>query len=241
MNLKDELRKIVEVQKIDSQIYGFEQKKDGQNPALLKELKENWEKKKTELTRLEETAKQTQVKKKEKELDLSSKEETLKKAHAHLYQLKTNKEYQAKLTEIASLKADISVLEETVIGVLDEIEGTEKKLHTDRENFAREEKEIKNQENKILNEIKELEVQIKHLNDKKSIIIGGIDKNLYSKYAHLLTTRDSLAIAPVINNSCGACFIQTSHQKINEIKMYKELIFCDNCVRILYIAEDIGE
>ena len=81
--------------------------------------------------------------------------------------------------------------------------------------------------------------KIKNLEDKRKSFIGGIDKKTFAKYEQLLKTRQGLAIVPVNNNNCGYCYMRVTHQKINEIKMYKDLVFCENCVRILYIPEDI--
>ncbi|UCD14960.1 MAG: hypothetical protein JSV34_04355 [Candidatus Omnitrophota bacterium] len=239
INIKDEIRKLILLQEIDSKIYVFKQKKDVDNPVLLKKIKSEDEEKKAALEAFEDSVKQTLLKKKEKELDLTSKEETISKAQAQLYQLKTNKEYQAKLSEIGSLKADVSVLEEEIIKILDEIEEVEAKLKNEREKVARHQKESKEKEEKILSEQKEIEVEIKVLEDKRNKISKEVDKTILFKYERLISSRSGLALAAVRSESCGACFLRTSHQKINEIKMYKELIFCENCVRILYIPEDI--
>ena len=87
-------------------------------------------------------------------------------------------------------------------------------------------------------EIEEIEVKIKELEDKRKQLTSQINENLLSTYEKLLKTRNGLAIVPVENENCGACHIKVTAQKINEIKMYKELIFCENCVRILYLKED---
>jgi hypothetical protein len=239
MDLKEKIRQIVRLQQIDSQIHQLFQEKDVEKPEGLEKLKEEFEKEKRNLALFEEKVKQLQLKRKEKELELASKEENVKKAQSQLYQLKTNKEYQAKLSEIASFKADVSLLEEDVIKVLDEIEQAEKDYRTMKDRFAEEEKKIKAQEVKIREEIKEIEIKIKEMADKRSLISQDIDKETLSKYEQLLETRAGLAIVPVENESCGACHMRLTPQTINEIKMYKDFVFCENCVRCLYIPEDI--
>lgn len=241
INIKEELRKLVALQEIDSKIYQFKQKKDIDNPAFLNNIKTEFHNKKKVLEEYENTVKNTQIKRKEKELDLASKEENIAKSQAQLYQLKTNKEYQAKLSEIASLKADISCIEEEVLKILEDIEQAEIKLKEQKEKVAGYEKEFKEKEAKILIEQKDIETEVKILEDKRGKISRDIDKIILSKYERLLNTRSGIALAPVKNESCDACFLRTNHQKINEIRMYKDLVFCDSCVRILYIEEDIEE
>ena len=238
MNLKEEIKKLIALQEIDTSLLQLKQKKEVEKPQELEKLKNMFLEKKNTLSSYQETLKQLQIKHKEKELELSSKEENIRKAQAQLYQLKTNKEYQAKLTEIASLKADVSLLEEDVIKILDEIEEAQKQLEEAKKKVEEEEKKFREEEKRIKKEIEEIEIKIKELENKRKQLTSQINENLLSTYEKLLKTRNGLAIVPVENENCGACHIKVTAQKINEIKMYKELIFCENCVRILYLKED---
>jgi hypothetical protein len=239
MDLKEEIRKLVELQRIDSKIQSLREKKDKDIPQELEALKKAFEEAKQIISSHENKVKQLQVKRKEKELDLSSKEEGVKKAQAQLYQLKTNKEYQAKLTEIESLKADVSLLEEEVIKILDQIEEAQDNLNKEKHKLIQEENKFKEKESQINEEIKSLGLEIKCLEDKRKILADNIDKKVLSVYERLLKNRSGLAVAGIEADNCGACHIKVTAQKINEIKMYKDLVFCESCVRILYIKDDI--
>ena len=239
MNLKDEIRKLAELQEIDSSIYRLEKEKELTKPARLKEIKSTFEEKKKSLAEVEEQLKSLQLKKKDYEVELASKEEILRKSQGQLLQLKTNKEYHAKLTEIGSHKADISVAEEEVLKALDKIDSMKVKLQQEKELLAEEEKKYKQQEQDIASEIKDLEAELAGLDNKRKNLINDVDKKIITRYEHLLKTRNGLALVAVKSNNCSACYLALTHQKINEIKMYQDLVFCENCVRILYIPEDI--
>jgi predicted nucleic acid-binding Zn-ribbon protein len=241
MVLKDEIKKLVELQKVDSRIYSLRKEKETALPAQLESLKNNFEEKKKGVETIENQSKQLQLKKKEKELDLATKEEGAKKLQGQLYQLKSNKEYQAKLTEIASAKADISVLEEEVIKVLDEIENISQKVKEEKTLLAAEEKNFKDEEAQLTAKIKSIENEIEELESKRKISAQDVNAEILDKYEKLLKTRSGLAIVPVDVNTenCGACNMRVTPQTINTIKMYKDLVLCENCVRILYIIEDV--
>ena len=228
-----------QLQEIDLRIYALREEKDVTRPAELESLKNELEKRKQALLVFEEKYKKVQLIKKEKEINLASKEEGLRKAQGDLYQLKTNKEYQAKLSEIASLKADISIFEEEIIKILDELEIIKKELNMQKEVFVQEEKNISNKETIIRSQIEQIGIDIKNLEDKRKISIDGVDKKLLATYEQLLKKRSGLAVVPVRENNCGACHLLLNPQKINEIKMYEKMVFCENCVRMLYIPEDI--
>ena len=239
MNLKEEIKKLVQLQEIDSRIYNLQQEKDVQKPAELEKLRVEFEEIKQKFNIFEEKVKELQLKRKDREIELGSKEENLKKSQAQLYQLKTNKEYQAKLTEIGSTKADISLAEEEVLKVLDGIEDAKKEFESAKERLNQQEKVFKDQEGKTTERIKDVAIEIQTLQDKRRIFTSEIDVKILSQYEQLLKTRQGLAVVPLSNDDCGACHLKVTHQKINEIKMYDKLALCESCVRILYVPEDI--
>jgi len=241
MNLKDEIRKIIQLQEIDLRIYHLRQELDTEKPEQLRKIKETFEQKKQGADEAEKKLKALQLRKKETELDLASKEENLRKYQGQLYQLKTNKEYQLKLTEISSLKADVSVAEENVLKILEETEFGKTELDRQKGLLKEEEENFKKEENVIREQIKDNQALLKNLEDKRSIAIKDVNKEILDKYERLLKTRNGLAIVPIKDNNCGACHLTVTHQEINQIKMYEELVYCNNCVRILYIPDDIGE
>ncbi|MCM8823865.1 MAG: hypothetical protein NC822_04225 [Candidatus Omnitrophica bacterium] len=238
MDIKEEIRKLIQLQELDSQIYSLTNRKDVEIPAEIDRLKKNVEEKKSTLTTFEEKIKKLYTERKDKELDLATKEENIRKAQSQLYQLKTNKEYKAKLLEIESLKADVSKIEDSVIRFLEELDKADKELKEIKNKFSEEEKVFKEKESKLIEEQKKLEIEIKSLQEKKARLSCDVNKNVLAVYEKLIRTRGGIAIVPVEDENCGACHIRVTAQKINEIKMYKELILCEACVRILWIKED---
>jgi len=238
MNLKDELLKLIELQKIDAQIYTLRQDKDINKPQKLSAHNAELAEKKAALKSAEDAAKAALLKKKENELELAAKEEGVKKAQAALYQLKSNNDYQLKLNEIASLKADISIYEENVLKSMDAIEKYDAELKVAKEKYVSQEKIINESINAVTREIDGIAAQIKALEDKRQIIKTGVDHIILSKYERLLEKRAGIALAVINNNTCSSCHMQVNHQKVNEIKMYTDLVLCGSCNRILYMPED---
>ena len=85
----------------------------------------------------------------------------------------------------------------------------------------------------------EIESKINELAAQRARCVTTIDKKVLSAYDRVSQYRAPRAIAPVVNENCGGCYIKVTAQTINEIKMYKDLIVCEACGRILYIEEDI--
>ena len=238
MDLKAKIRKLIEMQELDSRIHILIYKKDVVNPAKINKLRTNFEEKKGTLSSFEDKAKQLRLKRKEEELALASQEERIKKLQLQLYQLKTNKEYQKKMIEIKSCKADVSLAEDNILKLMDESQAAEMQLQQARAKISAEEKMSKDSEREINKDIEQLTDEIGRLRDKKRIISQELSKDILSIYERLVETRSGKAIAAVEHYNCSACYINVTAQKVNEIKMYSNLVYCDNCVRILYIKDD---
>ena len=238
VSIRDQIKKLVELQTVDFEIYNFKRELE-EKPLVLDSLKAGYEAKQQGLKALEEESKKIFLDRKAKELELQVKEGDIVKTNSQLSLIKTNKEYQAKLTEIESLKADKSVIEEKVIILYDEGDSVNANIKKEKEILADEEKKYLSQKKEIEDSIKLIEDKLKVLEGKRKQITPEIDKNNLSRYERILPAKQGMAIVPVKTDSCGGCYMNVPPQVINEIKMHERLIFCEMCTRILYLPEDL--
>jgi predicted nucleic acid-binding Zn-ribbon protein len=236
MSTEEQIKLLIELQKLDSQIYKMRKELEAQ-PVLINNLEEQFKQKDAHLRKKEEEMKSLLMKRKEKEIELETKETGMKKLQAQLYQLKTNKEYQAMEGEIASHKADVSVLEEGVIKILDEIDVCQKEIVAEKEILKKERQIVDVEKNRIEAKKKEIETFLETIDSQRSQLAQRIEKTFLAKYERILHSKDGIAMVNVHHDACGSCNINLPPQVINEIKMKQELIFCGNCARILYIDE----
>lgn len=236
-NIKEELHKLVNLQKIDKKIFDLNREK-GEQPKKLTELESSFEEKKTGLKKLEGDKQKAMLAQKEKEGELAVKEEGIKKSLSQLSQLKTNKEYQAKLTEIEGFKADKSLIEEDVLKLMDEIDVIKGAIENEKKSLLTDEKKF-NDEKKIINDkTNEIENELARLNQERQVLSEQIDKKILKQYEHILYAKQGLALVEADDNSCQGCYMTIPHQVINEIKMHERLIICESCARILFLKED---
>jgi len=177
------------------------------------------------------------VKRKEKELDLESRETNIKKLQTQLYQMKTNKEYTAMQQEIERAKADKSAVEDDIIKLLDEIDVNSKEIAREKEALKIEEDKMMKEKTSFSAAGKEKEVKVSALKEARKALAEKVDKTMLAKYDRILKSKNGLAMASVKGDACQGCFRVMPPQVINEVKMRQELIFCGNCARILYIEE----
>ncbi|MFC1631832.1 zinc ribbon domain-containing protein [Candidatus Omnitrophota bacterium] len=234
--IKDQVDILVQVQGLDSELYKLNELKAAK-PAEKQDLQNALDQQKESLKNAENQSKALQLKRKEREMDLETKEKEIKKYQAQLLQIKTNKEYMSMQKQIEGLKADNSVLEDDILGLMDQIDKAKTTVSAEREKMVSAENKVKAESAKIDQEIKQIEEQINSLNKQRVELCVNIDKNLLSRYERILQAKSALALVPVIDQSCGGCHQVLPPQVINETRMKDQLVTCEFCARLLYWAE----
>jgi len=237
INSKEQITKLVQLQKIDSKIYEIKQQLS-EKPKEVERLKNLFESKKIKLSELEEKSKSILLKRKEFELQLKEKEEDIAKGNTQLNQLKTNKEYSAKLSEIESVKADKSLIEEKILELFEDMDRVNSEINDEKVNVGEEEKKYLAKKKEVEDEVKVLESNVKGFDSQKETIIPETEASFLSIYEKILKNKEGLAIVPVVGSACGGCYMNLTPQTINEVRMNEEMIKCEVCYRILYIEED---
>ena len=233
MAINEQIKGLVELQKVDSEIYHL-RKELSSHPEIQKKHEGEFEKKKAGLKVAEEALKVSQLKMKEKEIDLQSKEDKIKKLQGQLFQLKSNKEYSAMEFEINGLKADKSLLEEEILSLLDTVEQARGEAAKEKEKLGQEEKKLKEALDALKKISDETNEKLKVLDEKRKIHLPNIDPKLLSQYERILKTREGIALVPVRHNSCSGCHLELPPQTVNEIQRQDKWITCESCARILY-------
>ncbi len=238
VSIRDQLKKLVELQVLDTEIYQFK-KELREKPLYIDELKKKYEDKKANLKSLEDKSRGILVDRKSKEVELQAKEGDIVKANSQLSQLKTNKEYHAKMSEIENIKADKSIIEEKILLLFDEGDGVNALIEKEKAFLAEEEKRYLSQKKEVDDLVKEIEDKVKVLTSKREQITPDIDKVNLSRYEKILKNKEGMALVAVKDNACGGCFMSLPPQVINEIKMHDRIIFCEMCARMLYLEDDL--
>jgi uncharacterized protein len=236
IDVRGELKKLIELQGVDLEMFELKSELDS-FPARLAEMDASLETKKSGMNAAEQELKRLQVLKNEKETDMQEREEKIKKHEGDLYQIKNNKEYQALQQEINSIRADVSIIEDAIIGLFDQIESAQAAFAEEKRKFEEEGVAVEKEKTVIRQEEQAMRSQLTGLESKRSDLAGSVSPEILSQYQRILDKWGKAAIAVVKGEFCGECNMQLRPQIMNEANLKKELILCESCGRILY-AED---
>ncbi len=238
--MRAQLERLVALQIVDLKIQEMERVKE-EIPQRIASLEEEFRKEEegvqTERTELEKLQKERP----QKEKDLEEEIDRVKKAEARVFEIKTNKEYQAVLKEIDNAKKLNRQREEEILGILERLEDMqnhlgkgEKSLEARRREYQRQVAELKQKaasfDEEMAGEVRQREEQEK-----------AIPQDLLSKYHMLLEKRQGVAVARVINGACQACNMNLRPQLYIELQKQDTLIACPNCNRILFWENGSGK
>jgi len=235
-NLKAQLASLIKLQMLDSEIYQLKNEL-ASKPEEIKVLEAAFEEKKQTMAALEKTSLDLSKQKKDKELELGTKEEGIKKFQSQLYSLKTNKEYNTMIQQIADAKADVSVEEDKVLLILEQMDKLNVLVEQEKLRLKEEEKKCNKGRQTVEERIKIIDDRVAVLEGQRKQVVPEIDSKIFAQYERILANRDGLAIVLVKGASCQGCNMSMPPQVINLIKMYDTIVTCEICNRMLYIDE----
>ena len=125
--LREQLKLLWELQKIDLELKGIKEEKD-RYPREIKKLDEKQKIEKERIQKEREKVEFLEKTRRQKEGHLNTEQEKIKRAEGRMSEVKTNKEYQALLSEIDTIKESNNRIEEEILQVMDEIDELKKDL-----------------------------------------------------------------------------------------------------------------
>lgn len=229
------LQLLIAFQHLDSKIIQL-QERTHQIPESIEELNTTLDESRGKLEEAETLLGEENARRRDLELDVEALRGKLSKYRSQLTEVKTNKEYQAVLHEIATAEGEITTKEDQILEGMMVIEEKEQLGETMRKEFERKEKEILQKRSELEKFAAEAQAQIDDLEKEKSQLGTQIPEELSQQYGKIATARNGLALAEAKDQSCQACHVKLRPQLFAELKTKQEIITCENCNRFLYWA-----
>ena len=238
--MKEQLDLLWELQKIDLEIRSLKESQDGY-PREIKRLDEKQKIEREKTQKEKEKVEELDKERRQKEGHLSLEQEKMKRTEGRMFEVKTNKEYQALLTEIENLKGASVREEEEVLQLLEEIDDLKKSLSKREKETAAALARIEGDKKALLEKMTHDGDVLKKQTKRREIVAKQLESNLYQLYSILSEKRQGLGVVRVRQETCQGCFVNVPPQMFIEVQKNNALVRCPNCNRILYWETDRGE
>ncbi len=196
---------------------------------------------KQEAQDLEESIKSNEIEQKNRELELQENQSLRVKKEAQLHSIKSEKEYNATISEIENLDRKNARSEEIMLEMMDKIENEKKQLTEKKQ-------EIENAETKYQEELKSLDEKestlahrVEQAQAKSNDIINQIDPNLYRRFKMVFDAKGGVALASANDGHCGMCSMKLTPRLVHLAKRGQDIVVCEGCSRFLYWDNSLEE
>lgn len=231
--MKEELRLLIDLQKIDTDIAKINVKKR-ELPVQLTQLDEAFAAFKKGVEESGSKLEEANKRHRETEEKLKKAVDSLRKAKERLNEVKTNKEYHAMLKEIESMEKKNGEIEETVIGLLDEIDAQRKALKVKEQELVQEQNQYEAKRIELQRQIESLDSELQERLGKGEALRTMVPPALLKKYETIKTINKGVAVVSVWKEVCSGCHMNIPPQMYNELLSSEELFSCPQCNRIIY-------
>ena len=238
--MRDVLVKLIELQKLDSELYQLE-KDRGDLPNQVGLLKTALEDKKALLEGKKSQLLNYHKERDMNEMEIKSLDEKRKKYQTQLFQVKTNREYDAVTHEIESVKQSVESRESRILELMDMEEEGKKQIEAITQDLEGLEMRYESKRGILEKHLKKTERRELELRDKKNNLLHRLKPQTAAVYKRILEGKNGLAVVPIIRNACGGCQRTLPPQRVLEVRQMNRLYVCDMCGRILIWDEKESE
>ena len=180
------------------------------------------------------------------ELELKSREDEVNKLRLSLNTTRTNKEYAAVLTQLNSLKADNSKLEDKALKLMQQTDQVRVQSDEITKQIAEAQQYLEHVKQTSSQETARLEQMRVDLEQKRKIAAESVPEKPLGIFNRIASTREGDVMArigiigkkPPFQYICGGCNMSITPEHANALRTRDEIRFCDCCGRILYLEKE---
>jgi predicted nucleic acid-binding Zn-ribbon protein len=174
------------------------------------------------------------------EKELEEVEAKYKRSKTKLDEVKSNKEYQAMMKEIETIKALTNEKEEIVLMSMEDIELQEAECTRNNAQLEKAQKEYKEKERQSEEMIIELDKEMLALTRERNELSQQFDGDLLTSYTRLRGHLRGRVVVPARDAVCQGCHLGIPPQQYNILLKGDSPQICPHCSRIIYWEDNEG-
>jgi hypothetical protein len=180
-------------------------------------------------------AKEIEVQKKSLQLEATTKRDAIARYKTQQLQTRKNEEYTALAHEITAAENAVSAIEDREIDLMAEAETLQPQIAAAEKLFAEDKARIAHQLAGLEEKKKNLDTRIAEIVADRTRFTDGLDEDLLERYDRLFKTKNGSAVVPLEHEVCMGCHMKVTTQTVVAVKGEKEVVYCPQRGRILYL------
>jgi predicted nucleic acid-binding Zn-ribbon protein len=162
--------------------------------------------------------------------------ESIARLKTQQYQTRKNDEFRAIGHEIERYENEIRKLEDQELELMieadklkAEVEVADKSARATKESIARQLADLESKSKALGSQQQELE-------SERQALAAQIDDDVLDQFERLFNSKGDAAVVAVEHGVCTGCHMKITTATAASVKAGKEIVNCENCGRILYLA-----
>lgn len=177
-----------------------------------------------------------EVKMKSLELDIQTRQNTIKRLEEQKFATRKNDEFVALGNEVTRYQKDVHDIEDKEIELMEQLEAAKAVHKAAADKLAITQSHVNEEIAQLEERGKNLAVRIEEIKADRAGLAAGIGADDLNIYDRLMKSKGNAAIVPVENGICGGCHMKLVTATLNELRADDHIVHCEQCGRILYFV-----
>ncbi|MEM1010222.1 MAG: C4-type zinc ribbon domain-containing protein, partial [Myxococcota bacterium] len=232
--LPENLPLLIQLQKIDKEIYDLNREIHEECPKSSQELAKELNKAKQDHDTIAEKLTLLTEDKKQKETLLREEEDKLGKWEKRLMDSKKHHEASTLAREIDAQKRLNQEMQDEILLLLEQEEQLSQRKQITQQHRDQLQSQFDAAQALCTQTTQQLQSRVDDLESSRGRFTSELPKSLLKRYENIKSRRNGIAVVPATNGCCMGCNMNLPPQLYNTIQQNASLETCPNCKRILY-------
>ncbi len=206
-------------------------------PAERAQLEQKLESSGARLESAKLELREIEVERKKLENEAQSKRDGIAKFKTQQFQTRKNEEFQALNNEISRHQKDIQTIEDRELELMENAEKVKAQVKTAEGELQVAKTQINRELADIDAKTKVIETHLKQAETEREQLSKEIEEDLLERYERLFASKGDVAVVELEHEVCMGCHMKITTQTAVRVKAKREIMSCEQCGRILYIAD----
>ncbi len=192
---------------------------------------------KAAVAKAKEGVQHIEVKIKDVELDVKTRETSVKRLQDQQFETRKNDEFAALGHEIERYQREVSDLETKELELMEQLDAAKAVLATALGALAESEKRVAADIATLDQRASTVQERLTATQAQRAELATPVDTEALELYDRLFMKKGDSAVVPMEHSTCGGCHMKGVMSTIQQLRQDEHLVQCDNCGRILYLIE----
>jgi len=232
----EQIRQLVELQKVDDAIHAVKQKLD-RAPNELSDLEKRFATTETQRNYILEKLSHLQEQQKRLAHEIDDDSARIKKSKNKLMQVGNQREYHAMMREMDSMERVNHSREEEKATLLEELQYQNDALENINVTYNALKAEVEEKRNSLEEKMQKGNAALDELNSKRAMVSKTIPQPVFTRYEFIRKRLEHPVIVAVKDGICSGCHIAVPPQSFIELQRGQQILSCPNCQRLIFWCE----